>query len=273
MTTSTAASMRHRSYAVADAITMLRRSLLHIIRYPGLAVFVIALPVVFLLLFVFVFGGALGAGLPGVDPASGRSAYLAYLMPGIIAMAIAGTAGGLATTVSMDMTEGITARLRTMSIARGSILAGHVLGNVIQAVLAVAILLAVGLACGFRPSAGLTEWLALAGIVLLIAFAISWIGVAMGIQAKSVETASNWPLVLLMLPFLSSGFVPVESLPGWMQSFAEYQPFTAFIETMRALLTGSDPGNYPALAIGWSVVLTALGFVWALVIFERKSVR
>ena len=262
-----------RSYAVADSLTMLRRSLLHIIRYPGLTIFVIALPVVFLLLFVFVFGGTLGAGLPGVAPDAGRPAYLAYLMPGIIAITLAGTAGGLATTVSMDMTEGITARLRTMSIARGSILSGHVLGNVIQGAIAVVILLAVGMLFGFRPTAGVTEWLAFAGIVLFIAFAISWIGVAMGIQAKSVETASNWPLILVMLPFLSSGFVPVESLPGWMQGFAEFQPFTAFIETMRGLLTGSDLGNYPAIAVGWCIVLTVAGFVWALAIFEKKSVR
>ena len=127
---------RRPSYVVADAVTMLRRNLLHMVRYPGLSMFTIVGPVVILLLFVFVFGGTLGAGLPGVDPAGGRAAYLAYVMPGILAMTIAGTAGGTATTVAMDMTEGITARFRTMAISRAAVLAGHVLGNTIQAIIA-----------------------------------------------------------------------------------------------------------------------------------------
>ena len=134
----TAPGTRRQSHVVADAITMLRRNLLHIVRYPGLTVFTIGAPVVFLLLFVFVFGGTLGAGLPGVDPAGGREAYVAYVMPGILLMTIAGTAGGTATTVAMDMTEGITARFRTMAISRAAVLAGHVLGNTIQAIIAVA---------------------------------------------------------------------------------------------------------------------------------------
>jgi len=132
----TAPGTSRQSHVVADAITMLRRNLLHMVRYPGLSVFTIVGPVVFLLLFVFVFGGTLGAGLPGVDPAGGREAYLAYVMPGILLITIAGTAGGTATTVAMDMTEGITARFRTMAISRAAVLAGHVLGNTIQAIIA-----------------------------------------------------------------------------------------------------------------------------------------
>src|SRR3954469_24091535 len=204
------------SHVVADAITMLRRNLLHIVRYPGLTIFVIGGPVVFLLLFVYVLGGTLGAGLPGVDPAGGRDAYLAYVMPGILAITIAGTGGGAATTVSMDMTEGITARFRTMAISRAAVLAGHVLGNTLQAILAVVLVLGVGLLVGFRPTAGPAEWLATLGIVAFIAFAISWLSVALGMQAKSVETASNLPTLLVLLPFLGSGFVPTDSMPQWM---------------------------------------------------------
>jgi ABC-2 type transport system permease protein len=262
-----------QSHVVADAITMLRRNLLHMVRYPGLSVFTIVGPVVFLLLFVFVFGGTLGAGLPGVDPAGGREAYLAYVMPGILLITIAGTAGGTATTVAMDMTEGITARFRTMAISRAAVLAGHVLGNTIQAVIAVVLVLGVGLLIGFRPTAGPIEWLAAVGMIVLIAFAITWLAVAMGMQVKSVETASNLPMLLLLLPFLGSGFVPTESMPVWMQGFAQYQPFTPFIETIRGLLLGTALGSNAALAIGWCVVIAVAGYAWSTAIYERKSVR
>ena len=269
----TAQGARRQSYVVADAITMLRRNLLHIVRYPGLTMFVIGAPVVFLLLFVFVFGGTLGAGLPGADPAGGREAYVAYVMPGILLLTIAGSAGGIATTVSMDMTEGITARFRTMAISRAAVLAGHVLGNTIQAIIAVVLVLGVGLLIGFRPTAGFVEWISAAGLIVLIAYAISWLGVAMGMQAKSAETASNLPLVLTFLPFLSSGFVPTESMPEWLQWFAQYQPFTPFIEAIRGLLLGTPLGWSPVLAIGWCVVIVVAGYIWSMAIYERKSVR
>lgn len=268
-----AAGARQQSHVLADAITMLRRNLLHIVRYPGLTVFVIGGPVVFLLMFVYVFGGTLGAGLPGVDPAAGRDAYTAYVMPGILAITIAGTGGGIATTVAMDMTEGITARFRTMAISRAAVLAGHVLGNTVQALIAVVVVLGVGLLVGFRPTAGPAEWAAAAGVVALIAFAISWLSVAMGMQTKTVETASNLPTVLLLLPFLGSGFVPTESMPQWMQWFAEYQPFTPFIETIRGLLLGTPLGHNPVLAIAWCLVITGVGYIWSMRIYERKSVR
>jgi ABC-2 type transport system permease protein len=269
----TAPATSRRSHVLTDAITMLRRNLLHMVRYPGLSVFTIFGPVVILLFFVFVFGGTLGAGLPGADPAGGREAYVEYIMPGILLLTIAGSAGGIATTVAMDMTEGITARFRTMAISRAAVLAGHVLGNTIQAILAVALVLGVGLLIGFRPTAGPIEWIAAVGLLVLIAFAISWIGVAMGMQSKSVETASNWPLLLTFLPFLSSGFVPTESMPEWMQWFAQHQPFTPFIEALRGLLLGTPVGWSPVLAIGWCVVITAAGYAWSMAIYERKSVR
>lgn len=269
----TAPSTSRQSHVVADAITMLRRNLLHIVRYPGLTVFVIGAPVVFLLLFVFVFGGTLGAGLPGVDPTGGRAAYVAYVVPGILAMTIAGTAGGIATTVAMDMTEGITARFRTMAISRAAVLAGHVLGNTVQAIIGVVVVLAVGLLVGFRPTAGLVDWVAAIGMIALIAFAISWVAVAMGMQAKSAETASNLPMLLLLLPFLGSGFVPTHSMPVGLQSFAQYQPFTPFVETIRGLLLGTPLGWNPVRAIGWCVVIGVAGYAWSMAIYERKSVR
>jgi len=269
-----AVSAGHRpSHAFSDAITMLRRNLLHIIRYPGLSIFTIGGPVVILLLIVFVFGGTLGAGLPGVNPAEGRDAYLAYVMPGILLITIAGTVSGVAITVAMDMTEGITARFRTMAISRGAVLAGHVLGNTIQAVIAVALVLGVGVLVGFRPTARPIEWLEVAGIIVLISFALSWIGVGMGMQTKTVETASNLPIILTVLPLLGSGFVPTASMPGWLQVFAQNQPFTPFIETVRGLLLGTPLGWNPLLAVGWSIAIALAGYIWSMAIYNRKSVR
>jgi ABC-2 type transport system permease protein len=268
----------HPTHVVGDAIIMLRRNLLHMVRYPGLSIFTILGPVVVLLLFVFVFGGTLGAGLPGIDGAGvdasgGRDAYLAYVVPGILVITIAGTAGGTATTVSMDMTEGITARFRTMQISRASVMAGHVLGNTIQGLIAVALVLAVSVAVGFRPSATVGEWFTVGGLMALVAFAVSWLGVAMGIQAKSVETASNLPLILTVLPMLGSGLVPTESMPDALQWFGQYQPFTAFVEAIRGLMLGTALDDNLAVAIGWSVAISLVGYVWAMALYERRSVR
>jgi ABC-2 type transport system permease protein len=268
----TATVQPRRGHVLPDSITMTSRNLLHMIRYPGLTYFVVVMPVVFLLLFVYVFGGTLGAGLPG-GAADGRAAYAAYVLPGILLMTISGSAGGTATTVSMDMTEGIVARFRTMAISRAAVLAGHVLGNTIQALIAVVVVFGVGLLIGFRPIAGPMRWLAAAGLLALVAFAITWLAVAMGMAAKSVETASNLPLVLTFLPFLGSGFVPTGSMPEWLRGFAQYQPFTPWIETVRGLLTGSHLGWNPLLGIGWIVLLTVVGYAWSMGLYNRKSVR
>ncbi|MBI5160569.1 MAG: ABC transporter permease [Micrococcales bacterium] len=264
---------RPASHVLADSVAMLRRNLLHMIRYPGLSMFTILGPVVVLLLFVFVFGGTLGAGLPGVDPAAGREAYLAYVMPGILAITLAGSASGAAITVSMDMTEGITARFRTMAISRAAVLTGHVLGNALQGLIAVALVLGVGVLIGFRPTAGPIAWMAAVGTFALISFAVNWLGVAMGMQAKSVETASNLPLLITMLPMLGSGFVPTGSMPAALRWFAQYQPFTPMIETIRGLLLGTPLGSTLWLALGWAVVIALIGYVWSRVNYERKSVR
>lgn len=268
----TATLTPQHSHVIGDSLTMLQRSLVHIVRYPGLSVFVIVLPVLFLLGFVYVFGGALGAGLPS-GAGDSRAAYLEYVVPGIILMTIGGTTGGAAISISMDMNEGIIARFRTMAISRGSVLFGHVLGNMIQGVIAVALVLGVALAIGFRPNAGPLEWLAAAGLIVLVLLAVSWLGVGMGMAAKSVETASNWPLLVTFLPFLGSGFVPTDSMPVWLQWFAQWQPFTPWIETLRGLLVGSPIGWSWALAVGWAALITILGYVWSMTLYNRKSVK
>ena len=252
---------------LADPATMLRRNLRHMLRYPSLTVLLVAMPVVFLLLFVYVFGGALGAGLGGA--AAGRAEYTAYVAPGILLMTLAGTAQGTAVSVAMDMTEGIVARFRTMAISRAAVLTGHVAGSMVQAALSVALVLGVAVLIGFRPDAGAVEWTAAAGMLALVALALTWLAVALGLAADSVETASNTPMPLMLLPFLGSGFVPTDSMPAGLRWFAEYQPFTPMIETLRGLLLGTPVGDGAAIAVAWCAGITLLSYLWARRLYDR----
>jgi ABC-2 type transport system permease protein len=256
---------------VNDSATMLRRNLKRAVRYPGLTVIVAAMPIVFLLLFVFVFGGTLGAGLGA--PAGGRAEYVAYVVPGILVLAITGGAQGTAIAIAMDMTEGIIARFRTMSIARASVLTGHVVGAVIQTMVGLALVVAVALLVGFRPDANPVEWLAAIGVLAMTGFALSWLSVAMGLSTKTVEAASNLPMPLMLLPFFGSGFVPVESMPAGLRWFAENQPFTPIIETVRGLLTGTAIGSSGVLATAWCGGIALAGYLWARRNYERRPAR
>jgi len=256
------------SYAIQDSATMLRRNLRHAQRYPTILAFTIAIPLVLLLLFVYVFGATLGAGLPGVS--GGRSEYLNYVTPGILLITVAGVPQGAAISVAMDMTEGIINRFRTMAIARVSVLTGHVLGNFIQTMIALAVVTAVALALGFRPTASPLDWVAAIALLGLVSFALIWLGVAMGLFAKGVETASNLPLPLIMLPFLGSGFVPTDTMPGGLRWFADNQPFTPIMDTLRGLLTGTPTDDSAIiLAIAWSIAIALAGYLWATRLFNR----
>ncbi len=256
---------------LSDSATMLRRNLRRAVRYPGLTLVVAALPIVFLLLFVYVFGGTLGAGLGG--PAGGRAEYVTYVVPGILVLAITGGAQGTAIGVAMDMTEGIIARFRTMSIARASVLTGHVVGAVIQTLVGLALVVAVALLVGFRPDASAVEWVAAAGVLAMTSFALSWLSVAMGLATKTVEGASNLPMPLMLLPFFGSGFVPVDSMPGWLRWFAEHQPVTPIVETLRGLLTGTAIGSSAAAAVAWCAGIALVGHLWARANYERRPAR
>ena len=256
---------------VTDSATMLRRNLKRAVRYPGLTLIVAALPIVFLLLFVYVFGGTLGAGL-GL-PSGGRAEYLDYVVPGILVLAITGGAQGTAIGIAMDMTEGIIARFRTMSIARASVLTGHVVGAVVQTMIGLAMVVAVALLIGFRPGADAVEWLAVAGVLAMTSFALSWLSVAMGLWTRTVEAASNLPMPLMLLPFFGSGFVPVESMPAGLRWFAEHQPFTPIIETVRGLLTGTAIGSSGLVATAWCAGIALVGYLWAVRNYERRPAR
>jgi ABC-2 type transport system permease protein len=259
--------MSTQSYALRDSATMLRRNLRHVLRYPSMTFILVALPIVFLLLFVYVFGGTLGAGLGGVS--GGRREYLDYVTPGILLLTVAAAATGTAVSVAMDMTEGIIARFRTMAIARVSVLTGHVLGSMIQTMISIAVVIGVALLLGFRPTAGLVEWIAATGLLAMITFAVIWLSVALGMVSKSVETASNLPMPLFLLPFLGSGFVPTDSMPAGLRWFAEYQPFTPIIETLRGLMMGIPISNSGVLAIAWCVGIGVFGYLWAKRLYNR----
>ncbi|WP_236796600.1 ABC transporter permease [Amycolatopsis sp. GM8] len=258
------------TYALTDSATMLRRNLKRMLRYPSMTVQLAGMPVLFLLLFVYVFGGTLGNGLGG---SGGRGAYVDYVVPGIMLMSIGLAATGTAVSVAMDMTEGIIARFRTMAISRGSVLTGHVVGSTIQTLISLVVLLAVALLIGFRPTASPLEWLAAIGVIVLITFALTWLSVALGLVAKTVESASNMPMPLTFLPFLGSGFVPTDSMPDGLRQFAEYQPFTPFIETIRGLLLGTPIGNSAIMAVGWAVAIAVFGYLWAMKLFNRDPAR
>lgn len=253
------------AYAVRDSHTMLRRNLRHMIRYPAMTVMLAGMPIIFLLLFVFVFGGTLGAGIGG-----DRSDYLAYVVPGILLMMIGGAATGTSVSIAMDLTEGIVARFRTMAIARVSLLTGHVLGSIIQTFIGLAIVLGVAVAVGFRTDTSVTGWLGVAGVLAMASFAFTWLAVALGMIAKTVEEASNTPLPLSLLPFLGSGFVPTDTLPTGLRQFAEYQPYTPIMETVRALIAGTPVGDNLAISAAWCAGIALTGYLWAKRSYNRK---
>ncbi len=251
-----------------DARIMLRRNIRHAMRYPMIA-YLIALPVVFLLLFVYVFGGTMGAGLP----TSGTDSYLQYVVPGVLLLTVAGGVTAPAISVAQDLSEGIITRFRTMNIARSAVLGGHVLGNLIQLLLATVAVTLIAVLMGFRAPAGPWGWLGAAALLALVSYALCWLGVAFGVYARGVESASNLPMPIMILPLLGSGFVPTESMPSWMQWFADHQPFTPFIETLRSLLFGTPVGSNAWLSLAWIVVIGVGGWLWARRLYERKPLR
>jgi ABC-2 type transport system permease protein len=253
--------------AARDSSTMLRRNLLHARRYPSLTLNLLLTPIMLLLLFVYIFGDTMGAGIPG---GGDRSAYLGYIVPGLLLMTIGSTVIGTAVSVSNDMNEGIIARFRTMAIHRPSVLIGHATGSVVQSIVSVVLVGAVAVAIGFRSTdATILDWLAALGVLALFALAFTWLAVGLGLNSPNAEAASNNAMPLILLPLLSSAFVPVDNMPGWFQPIAEYQPFTPAIETLRGLLLGTEIGDNGWLTIAWSLGLTALGYYWSTSTFNR----
>ncbi|ADB29182.1 ABC-2 type transporter [Kribbella flavida DSM 17836] len=247
-------------HPLADTSTMLRRNLRHALRYPSMTLGTLGMPVIMLLLFGFVFGKTFEAGLGG-----GGFDYLDFLVPGILLVTVGSGTVPIAVAVCTDMTEGIVARFRTMAIFRSAVLTGHVIGSVLQTLLGLALVIGVSVALGFRPSANVVEWLLAIALLTATTVALVWLAVALGLTAKTPEGASNVVLpISFVLPFLSSTFVPIESMPAGIRWFAEYQPFTPIIETLRGLLLGTPIENGNGwLAAAWCVAITTVGYFWA----------
>lgn len=252
------------THAVADSATMLRRSLRHSVRYPVTVVMSLGVPVMMLLLFVGIFGGTLGAGMG----ASGT--YVDYVVPGILLMTAGYGAQSTAMAVNRDMTEGIVDRFRTMAISRVSVLTGHVVGALVRSLLSLVLVIGVALLLGFGPDAGPVEWLATFGLLTLLVFALTWLAVGVGMAAKTAEGTSSFTLVVQVLPFVSSAFVPPESMSAPVRWFAEHEPFTPIIDALRALLTGAPVGGDGPVAVAWCAGIAFGGYLWSRAMFNRE---
>jgi len=257
-------------HAIRDTATMLRRDLLHAMRNPMMTVSCILTPMAMLLLFDGVFGGAMSRA---VGSSSTAVPYIDYITPGIILMAVGSSVSGTAINITIDKGEGVFGRFRTMAISRAAVLTGAVIGSVIRTLFGIAIVFAVALLLGFRTTAGPVQWLEAFGLIALLAVAMTWLGVAIGLFSKSAAGANSLSLIPQFLPFISSAFVPPASMPAGVHWFAENQPYTPVIETLRGLLMGTPVGGHEVTAVAWCLVIGLAGYLWARRQYDRDPSR
>jgi ABC-2 type transport system permease protein len=250
------------NYFLSDISVMLGRSMRHIVRSMDTILTVTITPIAMLLLFVYVFGGAIQTGTDN---------YVNYILPGILLMAIASGIAYTSYRLFMDTQRGIFERFHSMPIARSAPLWGHVMTSLVSNGLSVIVIILVGLLMGFRSSAGVLEWLAVAGILALFTLALTWIAVIAGLSAKSVDGAGAFAYPLIFLPFISSAFVPTESMPTAVRVFAENQPVTAIVEAIRALLSSQPVGNEIWVALAWCLGILIVAYVFAMRVYQRKT--
>ncbi|WP_432510787.1 ABC transporter permease [Kineococcus sp. SYSU DK001] len=248
-----------------DTALLTGRSLRHVLRSPDTIITTAVMPVAFLLLFVFVLGGAIDTGA-----GTGEGDYTGYLLPGILLITVASGVAYTAHRLFLDVQSGFVERFRSLPIARSAVLWAHVLTSVVANLISMAVVVAVALAIGFRTGAGIGSWLAVAGILLLFTLAMTWLAVNPGLTATSVEGASAFSYPLIFLPFLSSAFVPTGSMPGPVRWFAEHQPVTSIVDTIRALLTQQPVGNAVWPALGWCGAILLLAHAAAVLAYRRK---
>lgn len=244
-----------------DAAIMLRRNVKHTLRNPVAMFNAIFMPIIMMLMFVYVFGGAFNVG----------GQYINYATPGMLMMAIAYGLSATAIAVNSDMTKGIINRFKVMDVSRSAVLTGHVVSTVVRTVFAVAAIIGVAFAFGFRPQASFLDWLAAAGVLLLVIIAVSWLTVAFGLAAKTQESAGFAMVPLLMLPFFSSAIVPADKMGPGIREFARYQPFTSIIESVRGFLVGAPNDAQTLAAIGWALAIAIVGYVWARSKFSKRA--
>jgi ABC-2 type transport system permease protein len=244
-----------------DSAIMLRRNFTHTLRNPTAVFNAVLFPIVIMLMFVYVLGGAFDVGVDYID----------YATPGLLVMAISYGLSATSTAVNSDMTKGIINRFKVMDISRGAVLTGHVIASMLRNVIAVAAIIGVAFLIGFRPSASFLDWIGAIGLILLVCFATSWLTVALGLAAKTAESAGMATVPLIMLPFLSSAFVPADTMGPGVRQFAEYQPFTPIIEALRGLLNGAPSAGTAVAAIAWCVGIGLAGYLWALATFKKRA--
>jgi ABC-2 type transport system permease protein len=244
-----------------DAVIMLRRNFKHTARNPVTVFNAVLLPVVIMLMFVYMLGNAFSVGVKYID----------YATPGMILLAVAYGLGATATEVNSDMTTGIINRFRVMDISRGAILTGHVIVTVLRSLVSIAAIIGVAFWLGFRPSASFGQWLAVGGIIVAACLATSWLTVAMGLAAKTPQSAGMATVPLIMLPFFSSAIVPAAKMGQGIRQFAEYQPFTPIIESLRGLLAGAPSTGYVIAALAWCAGIGIAGYIWAVATFRKRA--
>ena len=262
--------MSNLSFALRDSATMLRRDVRHSLRNLSMTLSGLLVPIIILVLFVYVFGGAMGAG-QGLVAQGG--AYIDYIAPGIIILTVGSGGATTAINLCMDMSEGIIARFRTMAIFRASVLTGQVLGSLIRTMISIGLVIGVALLMGFRPTANPVAWIAALGIIALFTFALTWMAVVFGLVGKTPAGANSLSLIFQLLSFTSSALVRPDLMSGGVRWFSEYQPFTPVINTLRGLLLGTPIGNSAILAVAWCTGLTLIGYLWARALYNRNSVR
>ncbi|UYY96793.1 ABC transporter permease [Peribacillus frigoritolerans] len=250
-----------KKHFFSDLSVMLGRSMRHIFRSMDTIVTVTIMPIAFMLLFVYVFGGAIQTGTDN---------YVNYLLPGILLIAIASGISYTAFRLFTDVQRGIFERFHSMPISRSTLLWGHVLTSLVSNAISVVVIILVALIMGFRSSAGILSWLAVAGILALFTLALTWVAAIAGLSAKSVDGASAFSYPIIFLPFISSAFVPTESMPSVVRAFAENQPVTSIVEAIRALLSGQPVGNDLWVALAWCVGILLVAYFFAMRVYKKR---
>jgi len=250
-----------KKHFFSDMGVMLGRSMRHIFRSMDTIITVTIMPIAFMLLFVYVFGGAMQTGADN---------YVNYLLPGILLIAIASGISYTAYRLFIDMQRGIFERFHSMPIALSTVLWGHVLTSLASNAISVVVIILVALIIGFRSSAGILPWFAIAGILTLFTLALTWIAVIAGLSAKTVDGASAFSYPIAFLPFISSAFVSTESMSSGVRAFAENQPVTSIVEAIRTLLSGQPVGNDIWIALAWCFGILVVAYVIAMLAYKRK---
>jgi ABC-2 type transport system permease protein len=249
------------SAPLTDARIMLRRNLKHLTRNPVMIFNAALMPVVLMLLLVYVFGAAFSVG----------EHYVQYATPGLILLAICYGLSGTAVSVNADMTKGVINRFKVMNVSRGAVLTGHVVATMAISAVAITVITGMAFALGFRSPATAGDWLAAIGIITAAAFAAAWLTVALGMAAKTPESAGLSVVPLLLLPFLSSAVVPAAKMGQGVRQFAEYQPFTPIIESVRGLLAGTPSAGHIAAALAWCAGIALAGYLWSRATFSKRA--